>query len=151
VTALLAAFLRSGSFLFLLSSICTSGQSHCVVAFGSRMDIIGVTLWVASSISMFGHYPDPKLRQITDEELIHSVAEAESLAPKRLSVASQARRTSRSSQLAGGESNRWSSLSSKVHGADQQSMPSRSYFSYDGGQSDESQSHYPSKDRGSFA
>lgn len=106
VEAVLAALCRAGSFFYFLSSICTGNQSTCHLAFGSTMDILSIVLLIVTALAMFGHYPDPKLRQLTDEEIIQSVAEAENLQPKRLLVGSHSS-AKRSMASAGGESSRY--------------------------------------------
>mmetsp|Transcript_28126 Transcript_28126/g.46578 ORF Transcript_28126/g.46578 Transcript_28126/m.46578 type:complete len:269 (+) Transcript_28126:166-972(+) len=104
VEATLAALFRAGSFLFLFSSICSGNESKCNLAFGSTMDIVGCVLYFVAALCLFAHYPDPKLRKLTDEEIIQSVAEAENLQPKRLSIGSL---PIKGSSLGGGESNRY--------------------------------------------
>lgn len=88
VEATLAALFRAGSFFFLFSSICSGNESKCNLAFGARMDIIGSGMYFVAALCLSAHYPDPKLRKLTDEEIIQSVAEAENLQPKRLSTGS---------------------------------------------------------------
>jgi hypothetical protein len=88
--AFMAALFRAGSFLYFLSSICTSNETQCNLFFGSYMDILGLALYVAATILLLAHYPDPKLRLLSDEEIIQAVAEVENLKPKMLSVPSTA-------------------------------------------------------------
>lgn len=89
IEALLAGSLRCGSFLFLISSVCRGNETQCSLSFGSRMDIIGISLWIATTLSLLGHYAEPKLRRITppesDRTLDALVEEDEHLAPRRLS------------------------------------------------------------------
>lgn len=86
--AALAGLLRAGSFLFFFSSVCTGSETSCARAFGSKMDIAACVLWGTSAIAMMTHYPDPRLRRVTDTNLSQQVAEAENLQPKRLSSGS---------------------------------------------------------------
>jgi hypothetical protein len=160
--AVLAALFRAGSFFFLFSSVCSGNYSHCNLAFGSRMDIIGIALYVGAALSLLGHYPDPKLRSLSDEEIIQSVAEAENFQPKSLT---STRQLMQPTNLGGGESNRHlyrggeppqyggdarlvasQSFYNKGYG-DEQSVSSRFYVD---GQSMASQSYYPSKPQSTF-
>lgn len=170
VEAALATLFRGGSFLFLFSSICEGNESQCHLAFGSRMDIIGIVLYFVAAVSLFGHYPDPKLRRLTDEEIIQSVADAENLQPKRLSSLN----IPPPSNLGGGESNRYRDDPS-YYGGDGRSVASQSFYNkgygdeqsvaqshysrgqhyddadlYDGGRSVASQSHFPSNGEAAF-
>jgi hypothetical protein len=57
------------------------------------MDITAVVLWIVTSFIMLGHYPDPKLRVLTEAEIRDEIAKGnfggdceDDLRPKRLSV-----------------------------------------------------------------
>ena len=127
VEGILAAILRAGSFLYFGSSICTGNDSHCELAFGSQMDIVGVVLYLFSALAILGHYPDPKLRKLTDEEIIQSVIETENLQPKRLHAVTAQSKPPSSRNLAGGESNRYLDEPS-YYGGDKRSVPSQSFY-----------------------
>lgn len=93
VEAGLAALLQAGSFLFLLSGICSANGSSCSLYFGSRMDITAIVLWLLTSAAMFAHYPDLKLRVFTDEEFNKEITKGtfganneDILRPKNFSV-----------------------------------------------------------------
>lgn len=85
--ALMAAMFRGGSFLFLFGKTCTGNATSCELSFGSRMDIIGIVMWVITSLVMFGHYAEPRLRSLTLSEFEDLEAEEEEdLAPRPLST-----------------------------------------------------------------
>ena len=118
---ILATMFRALSFLSFGSPICTEKDSQCKLAYGSQMDIVGVVLYAIATIAILAHYPDSKLKKITDDEII--IDEAENLQPKLL-AAPTSQGSSRS--LAGGESNRYWDEGS--HTADARSSVSQSYF-----------------------
>jgi hypothetical protein len=87
VQAVLATVFRACTFLAFASSVCTGNGSQCTLAFGSEMDVVGVVLYAMTAITIMSHYPAPNWGKLTDEEIIHSVTEAENMQPKLLSVA----------------------------------------------------------------
>ena len=62
--AFLAAMLRSGSFLFLLSPVCSDSESTCTLSFGAKMDVVAIGLWVVTTLVMGVHYAEPQLRRV---------------------------------------------------------------------------------------
>lgn len=86
VEAVLATIFRACTFVAFTSSVCTGNGSHCTLAYGSEMDIVGVVLYATAAIAILSHYPAPNWGKLTDEEIIHSVTEAENMQPKLLSA-----------------------------------------------------------------
>ena len=82
--AILATIFRAGTFLSFASSVCTGNASHCKLAFGSEMDIVGTVLYATSAIVILSYYPVPNWGRLTDEEIIQSITEAENIRPKLL-------------------------------------------------------------------
>ena len=104
VEAVLATIFRASTFLAFASSVCTENSSQCKLAFGSKMDIVGVALYATTAIVLLSHYPAPNWGKLTDEEIIQTVTEAENMRPKLLS-APRSQRSLRS--FDGGESARF--------------------------------------------
>ena len=101
VEAGLAAILRAVAFVFFLSEICSTNASSCSLYFGSHMDITAIVLWIVTSLAMFGHYPDPKLRMLTEAEMNEELSKGhlggdgdDNLVPKRLSDSSVTEKSS---------------------------------------------------------
>jgi len=87
VTAFLAALFRTGAFFFYMTSICNKqGGNNCQLAFGSKVDILGIMLWTIAGFFIIAHYPDPILRKAFDDEEIRMAEEMEQLRPKQLAV-----------------------------------------------------------------
>lgn len=106
VVAFLAAICRAGSFLFFWSSICQSKGSQCQLAFGSKVDLLGIILWLVIGFVLLGHYPNPKLRKMvadddddddTDEENSQHSEEMTRLRSQKKKSQRQSRGSSRSS------------------------------------------------------
>lgn len=91
VVAFLAAIFRSGSFFFFSSSICNGIGSECHLAFGSKVDVLGIILWLVAGFTICGHYPDPKLRRAHEygDVDVEASEEFNNLRPKPLTVSSQ--------------------------------------------------------------
>lgn len=89
IESLLAALFRAGSFMFFATSVCQGSGNKCIFAFGSKVDILGIILWVLAAFAILGHYPDPKLRKVMDDAEILNAEEVANLQPKQLMVPGQ--------------------------------------------------------------
>ena len=138
VEAGLAAILRAVAFVFFLSEICSTNASSCSLYFGSHMDITAIVLWIITSLAMFGHYPDPKLRMLTESEIAEELSKEhlggdgdDILAPKRLS-GSSATEKSRFLEQINDRLDRQQYNEGQEPFYDRQSITSRSKTNYDG-------------------
>jgi len=56
---LAASIFQTLSFLWFLTSMCTSEGNTCELFFGSKSNIISASLWFVSALSIFTRYPKP--------------------------------------------------------------------------------------------
>eukprot|EP00546_Thalassionema_frauenfeldii_P002923 CAMPEP_0178933564 /NCGR_PEP_ID=MMETSP0786-20121207/23344_1 /TAXON_ID=186022 /ORGANISM="Thalassionema frauenfeldii, Strain CCMP 1798" /LENGTH=259 /DNA_ID=CAMNT_0020611183 /DNA_START=118 /DNA_END=897 /DNA_ORIENTATION=- len=88
IQAFLAAIFRAGSFFFFTTSICIKGNAECLFSFGSKVDILGIILWILAGFTIMGHYPDPKLRKAALDD-VEAAEEMANLQPKQLMLPGQ--------------------------------------------------------------
>lgn len=64
------------------------GNAECLFSFGSKVDILGIILWILAGFSIMGHYPDPKLRKAAIDD-VEAADEMANLQPKQLMLPGQ--------------------------------------------------------------